>query len=158
MKVEIVKLKEIETVQLENGEFQIVTKNQQTVPCYITNYALHKGTELGLIENSLLQSLFKLKDLVNINLDQIENIDGTALQGINEVEMQKVIYLGCLGANKNLSYNFDAFLEQFHYSFEETVKLYVKLISSVTNSQQNGFAKGLDKSTKTGKKKFNHRK
>ncbi|MBD5799995.1 hypothetical protein COM13_09145 [Bacillus pseudomycoides] len=158
MNVEIVKLHEVETVQLENGQFQRVTKNQQTVPCYITNYAVKKGKDLGLLEESLLQSLFKLKGLVNVDPNKLDSIDGTALQGIDEVELQKIIYLGCVGANKNFPYDFDAFLERFHYSFDETVRLYAKLISGVTTGQQNGFAKGLNKSTKTGKKKFSHRK
>lgn len=158
MNVEIVKLHEVETVQLENGQFQRVTKNQQTVPCYITNYAVKKGKDLGLLEESLLQSLFKLKGLVNVDPNKLDSIDGTALQGIDEVELQKIIYLGCVGANKNFPYDFDAFLERFHYSFDEAVRLYAKLISGVTTGQQNGFAKGLNKSTKTGKKKFSHRK
>ncbi|MBP3967736.1 hypothetical protein KAF80_01575 [Bacillus sp. WL1] len=150
MKVEIVKLKEVEVVNVD-GYFKAIEKNQQTVPCFITNAAMQRGQSLGLIEHSMMQSLFKMKDLANMNPNEI---DSDALQSFNEIEIQKVIYLGCLGANKQFPYDFEQFIERFHYSFEETMKLYTKLISNITNGKTNNFAKGLAGSTKSaGKKK-----
>lgn len=112
---------------------------------------MQRGQSLGLIEQSMMQSLFKMKDLATMNPNEI---DSDALQNFNEIEIQKVIYLGCLGANKQFPYDFEEFIERFHYSFEETMKLYTKLISNVTNGNTNNFAKGLAASTKsTGKKK-----
>lgn len=150
MKVEIVKLKEVEVVNVD-GYFKAIEKNHQKVPCFITNAAMQRGQSLGLIEQSLMQSLFKMNNLANVNPNEI---DSDALQGFNEIEMQKIIYLGCLGANKQFPYKFEEFIEIFHYSFEETMELYSKLISNITNAKKNNFAKGLAASTKsTGKKK-----
>lgn len=149
MKVEIVKLKEVEVVNVD-GYFKAIEKNHQTVPCFITNAAMQRGQSLGLIEQSLMQSLFKMNNLANVNPNEI---DSDALQGFNEIEMQKIIYLGCLGANKQLPYNFEEFIEIFHYSFEETMELYSKLISNITNGKKNNFAKGLAGSAKSGGKK-----
>ncbi|MDM5237494.1 hypothetical protein QUF83_15315 [Bacillus cereus] len=149
MKVEIVKLKEVEVVNVD-GYFKAIEKNHQTVPCFITNAAMQRGQSLGLIEQSLMQSLFKMKDLANANPN---NIDSNSLQSFNEIEIQKIIYLGCLGANKQFPYDFEQFIERFHYSFEETMKLYSKLISNVTTGQENKFAKGLANSTKNERKK-----
>ncbi|MCQ6531141.1 hypothetical protein, partial [Bacillus mycoides] len=146
MRVEIVKLKEVEVVHVD-GQFKAIEKNHQTVPCFITNYAVKQGKDLGLTDESLLQGVFKLQGLANANPNHVDNIDFSALQGIDETEIQKVIYLGCLGANKNFKYNFDQFLERYHYSFEESIKLYVTLASSSITGQQNEFAKGLAKST-----------
>ncbi|MBJ8093159.1 hypothetical protein [Bacillus cereus] len=148
MRVEIVKLKEVEVVDVD-GQFKAVEKNHQKVPCFITNYAMQQGQSLGLIEQSLMQSLFKMKDLANANPNEI---DSDSLQSFNEIEIQKIIYLGCLGANKQFPYNFEQFIERFHYSFEETLKLYFNLISNVTTGP-NKFAKGLANSTKNDRKK-----
>ncbi|MES9699233.1 hypothetical protein MRBLBA3_002863 [Bacillus sp. LBA3-1-1.1] len=152
MRVEVVKLKEVEVVNVE-GQFKPIEKNHQKVPCFITNYAMKQGKDLGLTDESLLQGVFKLQGLANANPNQLDNIDFSALQGIDETAIQKVIYLGCLGANKDFEYNFDEFLERYHYSFEETMKLYVRLASSSITGQQNKFAKGLGNSTKTNEKK-----
>lgn len=149
MKVEIVKLKEVEVVNVD-GYFKAIEKNHQKVPCFITNAAMQRGQSLGLIEQSLMQSLFKMNNLANVNPNEI---DSDALQGFNEIEMQKIIYLGCLGANKQFPYNFEQFIEIFHYSFEETMELYSKLISNITNGKKNNFAKGLAGSAKSGGKK-----
>ncbi|PGP67258.1 hypothetical protein CN998_19150 [Bacillus cereus] len=149
MRVEVVKLKEVEVVNVD-GQFKAVEKNHQTVPCFITNHAMQKGQSLGLIEQSLMQSLFKMKDLANVNPNEL---DSDALQSFNEIEIQKIIYLGCLGANTQFPYDFEQFIERFHYSFEETMKLYSNLISNVTTGQPNKFAKGLANSTKNDRKK-----
>jgi hypothetical protein len=156
MKIQKVILKEIEIVDVE-GEFKFSSKNEKTVPCFITNYATKQGRDLGLTETSLLQGVFKLKGLVGANSQDINNVDAEALSGIDETEMQKVVYLGCLGANPKFEYDFDAFLERYHYSLEETVRLYGDLIKNLA-SGKNNFAAGLKQSTKSGKKNRNHRK
>ena len=59
---------------------------------------MQRGQSLGLIEQSMMQSLFKMKDLATMNPNEI---DSDALQNFNEIEIQKVIYLGCLGRINN---------------------------------------------------------
>jgi hypothetical protein len=152
MKIQTVELKDLEIVELE-GEFKVVTRNETTVPCYITNYATKMGKDLGLIETSLLQGVFKLKGLMGANSEANQDVDVSALSEMDELEMQKVIYLGCLGANKDFSDDFDTFLKRYHYSLEETVQLYAELITNLTSSNKNNFATNLQKSTKSRSKK-----
>lgn len=153
MKIEKVVLKDMEIEQV-GGEYKQVFTNEQTIPCFITNYALKRGKDLGLTKDSLLQGILKLKALEGMK--SAEELDANAFSEIDEIEMQKVIYIGCLGAVKGFDtdVDFDVFLEKYHYTFEETLMLYTKLVSNSMTKQSNGFAKGLSKSTNnSGKKK-----
>lgn len=149
MKIFQVNLKDIEILlDEETDEFKQFTKNEKKYPCFITNYSLKLGSDLGITKGSLVADILKFKGLKSDNEEEQEK----ALQNFDQVEMQKVIYLGFLGANKNTEMNFDSFLEKFHYSFEETVDLYVDLITNLMSQDANKFAKGLKGSTKKGKK------
>ncbi|MDF2605899.1 MAG: hypothetical protein K0S34_89 [Bacillales bacterium] len=147
MKIEIVELKEMEFVEVE-GEFKQVFKNQKRVPCFITNFAIKKGKELGLINGSLISDLFKLQNSVKENGE----VSSDAIDSLDETELQKVIYLGYVGANPNTELTFDEFIQKFHYSYEETVLLYVNLIEKTISNNPNLFAEGFKKSTKSEKK------
>lgn len=152
MKIESVVLKEMEIAQDSNGEFVQVFKNERKVPCFLTNFSLKRGNDLGLIKGSLIADLFKLN-----GLKDKKEVDQETLESLNESDMQKVIYLGCIGARKDTQMSFDKFLEEYHYSFEDTVMLYANLVTNLVANHSNGFAQSLKKSTKrksnNGKKK-----
>jgi hypothetical protein len=151
MKIEKVILKESEIVEID-GEFRTISKNERTVPCVLTNYSLKQGRELGLLKGSLVADVMKL-----IPLTKLESIDDVlesdSIKELDEVEMMKVVYVGCRGANKNFELDFDEFVSQYHESYEVTLVLYVNLIASLIQKDPNQFAKGLQKSTKKSKKK-----
>lgn len=65
-KIETVTLKELEVVQNENGEFEQRFVNEKKYPAAITNYSLHLGEKLGLIEGSQLTDLLKLAELEKV--------------------------------------------------------------------------------------------
>lgn len=150
MVIEKVVLKESEIVEVD-GQYRQIFKNEKTVPCFLTNYSLKRGKDLGLLNGSLVADVVKLMPLTKIN-DQSE-ITSEALESINELEAMKVIYLGCVGADKNLGYSFDEFVSLYHNSYEETLKLYVQLVVTLIKKDPNQFAKGLQKSTARNTKK-----
>ncbi|WP_153123282.1 hypothetical protein [Peribacillus tepidiphilus] len=150
MSIETIVLKDMEIVEVE-GEFKQIFKNEKRVPCFLTNYALKRGKDLGILSGSLVADLFKLQGLEGLVTNG--SVDGDALNSLDEVAMQKTIYLACLGANKNLGMDFDSFLEKYHYSFAETVEIYMNLVKGVISKDHNQFAKGLQQCTKKGKKK-----
>ncbi|MGG3943369.1 hypothetical protein ABEV54_18240 [Peribacillus psychrosaccharolyticus] len=149
MEIKVVTLKEMEFVEVE-GEFKQVFKDEKKVPCFVTNQSMNKGKMLGLIKGSLIADLFKLENLESKNSEK----KAEAMQSLDLTEMQKLIYLGVLGANKDLTLDFDEFLGKFHYSFDETASVYMALLESLMGQDSNKFAKGLQKSTSTkqGKK------
>ena len=149
MEIKVVTLKEMEFVEVE-GEFKQVFKDEKKVPCFVTNQSMNKGKMLGLIKGSLIADLFKLENLESKNSEK----KAEAMQSLDLTEMQKLIYLGVLGANKDLTLDFDEFLDRFHYSFDETASVYMALLESLMGQDSNKFAKGLQKSTSTkqGKK------
>ncbi|MBH0159113.1 hypothetical protein IHV10_22340 [Fictibacillus sp. 5RED26] len=148
MKISKVNLKKIEVLE-QDGEYSTVIAEEKNVPCMITNHALKRGKDLGLIKTSLIAGLMKLQGLEKFKTKN--GVDPRALDSIDEVELQSVIYIGILGANRNIELSFEEFLEQFHYSFDETVTLYTNILSNYMPND-NQFAKGLAASTKSGKK------
>jgi hypothetical protein len=155
MKIEKVILKESEIVEVE-GQFKQIFKNQKTVPCFLTNYSLKRGKDLGLIKGSLVADVMKLLPLTK--LKSADDIDPETMRELDELEMMKVIYVGCIGANKNLDLDFDEFLSLYHDSYEATLVLYATLVSGLIQKDPNQFAQGLKNSTKHNKKKYNHQK
>lgn len=157
MKIEKVTLKESDVVEVD-GEFRQIFKNERVIPCFLTNYSLKKGKDAGLINGSLVADITKLAPIAKVSVD---NLTGNELKDIDEIEMLKVIYIGCLGANKNFDLDFDGFVLQYHEKFETTMQLWANLISSVIQKDPNQFAKGFTKSTKrsnNNKKKFKNHK
>jgi hypothetical protein len=155
MKIEKVILKESEIVEIE-GQFKQIFKNQKTVPCFLTNYSLKRGKDLGLLKGSLIADVMKLIPLTK--LKSANDIDPETMKELDELEMMKVIYVGCIGANNKLDLDFDEFVSLYHDSYEETLILYTTLVSSLIQKDPNQFAKGLQNSTKQNKKKYNHQK
>jgi hypothetical protein len=160
MKVRKVTLKDVEVREV-NGEFEKVFVNEKTYPVFLTNYALKKGKELGLIESSLFTSLLKMQGLEALAKKQTNDLDPSIFDQIDETKMQQVIYLAFIGANKNTDLSFDEFLQKYHDPIEKTMELYMNLIVDLMSTDPNQFAKGLqkstNKSTKNGKKS-NHRR
>lgn len=158
MKVRKVTLKDVEVREV-NGEFEKVFINEKTYPAFLTNYALKRGKELGLIESSLFSTLLKMQGLEA--LAKGNDLDPSIFDQIDETKMQQVIYLAFVGANRNADLSFDEFLEKYHDPIEKTMELYMNLIVDLMSTDPNQFAKGLqkstNKSTKNGKKS-NHRR
>jgi hypothetical protein len=155
MKIEKVILNDSEVVEIE-GRYKQIFKNQHAVPCFLTNYALKQGKDLGLLKGSLIADVMKLLPLTK--LTSTDDIDPEIMRDLDEVEMMKVVYVGCLGANKHFDLDFDEFVSQYHESYENTLILYTSLVSSLIQKDPNQFAKGFKSSTKNDKKKFNHQK
>lgn len=155
MKVRKVTLKDVEIREV-NGEFEKVFANEKTYPVFLTNYALKKGKELGLIESSLFSNLLKMQGLEALAGGQVKDLDPSIFDQIDETKMQQVIYLAFIGANKNTDLSFDEFLEKYHDPIDETMELYMNLIADLVSTDPNQFAKGLQqsasKSRKNGKK------
>lgn len=152
MKVQKVELKELEFVEV-NSEFEQQFTNQKTYPAFLTNAAVKRGHDMGMIESSLWEDLLKIKGLESV-VDEAD--EEAALQAMNTFDEQKlisVVYLAVIGANRQLSYSFEEFLERYHYSFEETIQLYANLLVNMISSSPNEFSKELTKATKKSKKK-----
>ena len=155
MKVEKVTLKEFEIVEV-NGEFEKRFINEKKYPAFLTNASVKRGFDTGLIETSLWEDLMKIMGLQSV-LEK--NDDESTMKLMNMFDEQKliaVVYLGVLGANRNVDLTFDEFLEKYHYDLAETIELYANLITSLVSKDPNQFAKGLQQSTKTEKKRSNH--
>lgn len=153
----------MQIVEIE-GEYQRCYGEVKKYPAFLTNAAVKKGFDMGLLESSLFEDLLKLKDLDIIISNQKENTnpktdsdelkDGAELlAALNEQKLIAVIYLGVLGANKNLNKSFDEFLELYHYELPETVEIYGKLIAGLVSNKSNNFAKELQQQAKGNKKK-----
>lgn len=144
MKISQVELKDVEFFIDEDGEAKSFSKNEKKYPCFVTNHSLDQGKNQGLTKSSLIADLFKLQGIESKNKDERND----AYQGLDQTEMQKVIYLGFIGANKGEKLSFNEFLEKFHYNFEETIELYMDLVTNLISGDKNNFAKGLKDSTK----------
>lgn len=154
--VQTIELKEIQFVEV-NGEFEQVFGDAKKYPAFLTNAAVKKGFDMGIIESSLFEDLLKLKGLESLVSSDKEE-DATKLLGaFDEQKLIAVIYLGVLGANKNLNMSFDEFLELYHYELPETLQIYANLIAGMV-SKSNNFATALQKQAKKNKKKQRHQK
>ncbi|UPL43262.1 hypothetical protein MU858_21335 [Bacillus sp. PGP15] len=151
MKVQTVTLKDLEVVNVE-GVFETRFINETKHPAYLTNYALQKGKDLGLIESSIFNDLLKFQALDGMNKE--ENTDLEALGQIDQTNMHKIIYLAFSGANPKENLSYEDFLKRFHEPLVESMQLYATLITDVINQDPNQFAAAFQKSTeKSGKDK-----
>lgn len=149
-KIQVIELKDMRIVK-EGEEYKQVFENEEILPCFLTNSAVKKGKDMGLLFSSLVADMMKLHGFANAEFD---SLPPELLENLDETEMQKVIYLGILGANKSRELTFDQFLDKFHYTFEDVLEIYMDIMQSLISSDPNAFAKGLKKSTKaSGKKK-----
>lgn len=151
MNIQVVELKEIEFVEVD-GEFEQRFVNAKKYPAFLTNASIKRGYDSGLLESSLFEDLLKLKGLETL-VNAANEDEETALEIMSAFDEQKLIsliYLGVIGANRNLQMTLDDFLELYHLSFGETIQLYANLIMSFIGGS-NDFAKGLNAATKKKK-------
>lgn len=152
-KIHAVVLKEVEIIEID-GEFREVFRNEKKYPLYITNHALRRGRDLGLVESSLIADLLRLEK--NTNGKKKEEAARSLLDDLSEEKMINLIYIAFIGANPKSEMSLDDFIEHYHGTYIETVTLYTEIISSTITNGDNNFAAGLRKSTskpKSGTKK-----
>lgn len=149
-KIYSIELKDQEFVQIEGSdEFVETFKNAKRYPVFLTNYALAKGHDMGLLKSSLISDLVKMKVAMDTGdpLKQEENL----MQSIDEQKMLHVIYLAFKGANPSTNMSLDEFLQKYHAAFQEKLELYIKIIEAAIDASPNTFAEGLQKSTASAK-------
>jgi hypothetical protein len=161
LKIQKVTLKDMEIKEV-NGEYERHFSNQKTYPAFLTNYALKKGKELGLLESSLFSDLLKLQGLEKLtNANENADIDPAVFDNLDETKMIQMVYLAFTGANPKVQLSLDEFVQKYHYSLDETMELYMNLIMDLMSKDPNAFAAALQKSTnkkpKHGKKFNRHR-
>lgn len=152
MKIQKVVLKEVEVIEV-NGEFEKRFINEKAYPAFLTNASVKRGFEEGLIKSSLWEDLLAMKGLEKAIADENEDNAVQSLSVMNDQKLIAVIYLGVLGANKNLTLTFDDFLEKYHEPMEKTIELYVNLLTSLISQDTNQFTKRFDAAAKKNKKK-----
>ncbi|WP_130068712.1 hypothetical protein [Bacillus albus] len=159
MKIQTVTLKDVGVQQVE-GTYQKVYTNIKTYPAFLTNYAMKKGKELGILESSLFRDVLQFQALGG--LETSEEINPEVLEQVDETNMHKVIYIAFTGANPDKKMSFDDFLRRYHEPLQTTMELYMNLVVDLIDQNPNRFAQALQKSTsnKRGKqeKKLNRRK
>ncbi|MGQ4666529.1 hypothetical protein ACUIJN_11925 [Metabacillus halosaccharovorans] len=155
MKIQMIELKELDIYE-EDGEYKQRFINTRKIPACLTNYSLKLGKDLGLLEGSLIADLLQLQGLNGF--DEIEDDPEKAAQvaeaaeQLDQVKYLKVIYLACIGLNKNLELSFDEFVSLYHESMEDMLNTYAELVTDIISSDKNQFAQGLKASTKKNKK------
>ncbi|EKS8371209.1 hypothetical protein [Bacillus thuringiensis] len=145
MKVQKITLKDVEFVKVD-GEYEQRFVNEQDYPAFLTNYALKKGQEEGLIRSSILADIVKFQALEGVGKGGEDDI--SALEQIDQTSIHQVIYLAFKGANPKEKVTFDDFLQKYQDSFAESLQLYTKLVVDVISQDPNQFAAGFQKSTK----------
>lgn len=163
-KIQSVKLNDIEIREVD-GEFEEIEFNHQTVPAMLTNYAIERGHAMGLIKGSLVADLIGLYASYASNGGSMEPpTDGSQMQMpietlnemgsmIDDQKITAVIYMACIGANRNFALSYDDFLIKYHADLSEKLQTYFNLISGLKKSDQNAFAKEFKMATKDSKKK-----
>lgn len=144
-KIHTVVLKELEFVEIE-GEYQELYKNAKKYPLYLTNHALRRGRDLGLIESSMMSDVIEMEK--GFKGKEQEAAAKDTIADLSEEKMQNVIYLAFLGANPRTEYSIHEFLERYHEDYVSTVKLYFEVLKSSISDGENKFATGLKKATK----------
>lgn len=157
MKVRSIILKDI-AVEEVNGEFQQVIKNEKKYPAFLTNYAMQKGRDSGLLDSSLFSELLKLHSVVGSQ--ESDDLDPSVIGQFDESNAQKVIYVAFIGANPSNKMSYEEFLRKYHEPLPKSIELYSELISDLMDQDPNQFAKALEKSKGPNKnqKKSNRRR
>ncbi|HZK23812.1 MAG TPA: hypothetical protein VFC74_00290 [Oscillospiraceae bacterium] len=161
--IERVYLYDLEIVEIE-GEFKEIKRNAEVLPCMLTNHALYVGKRDGLLETSLTSELYNIIKVFqglgvnpkNIKEEDIVKFGEEAYKGIIEVtdedKIARVIYLGLIGANPQLSYSLEDFILKYHDGMEEKVETYMNLINSLA-SRDNQFKAEFEKKTSQRREK-----
>ena len=147
-KIERIKLQTSDIVEID-GEFKEVLGQEKIIPCMLTNYAMAQAQRAGLIKTSLISDFISMVDIK----EGVQDIDTEKLMNsIDQEKCLKAIYIGCMGANKNLEISYDEFLQLYNGSYVENVKIYTGLISELMD-KENNFSNELKKNTSTKKGK-----
>lgn len=157
MKIQKVVLKEM-VIEEVNGEFEKSFINEKVHPAFLTNASVKRGFDEGLLESSLWEDLLAMKTLqAEFKKKDKEQVAKT-ISSLDEQKFIAIIYLGVLGANKNLTMTFDEFLEKYHEPFPTTIETYAHLITSLVSQDTNQFTQRFDKAAKKNKKKHQQKK
>lgn len=132
MKINKITLVDVEIKEVD-GEYQKHYFNETNYPAFLTNYALKKGKEMGLIESSLVNEVMNWSK-------------GNTEDQFNENKMLPLLYLSILGAEPDIELTYEEFVRRYHYSLSDTMELYSDLVDSITESENN-FSRGLINST-----------
>lgn len=156
IKISTIELKEVEIIELEDGSHEKRYVNPKKYPAFLTNRSLAKGKNMGITKSSLISELVEIQGLVG-NKGEIdaENLTVEQAEIMDSEKYLPVIYLGIVGANKNLNLSFDEFLDLYHGDFEQILNDYVELVMPYIQANPNKFKKGLEQSTKKKQKKAN---
>ncbi|TLS37737.1 hypothetical protein [Pseudalkalibacillus caeni] len=148
IKISSIELKDVEIIELENGEFEKRYINPKRYPAFLTNRALATGKRLGITKSSLFAEIVKLSDVIG-DEDEINSDDLTPEQAevIDADKYLPVIYLAVIGANKTLELSYEEFLDKYQGDIEEIVNDYMELVLPYLQQDPNEFKKGLEKST-----------
>lgn len=157
-----VTLQYFKTIQNSGGEWTREPDREITLPCALTNYALKYGLDNGLLEQNffdaligVVKALSQCKFIVDENgeLAEVDTIPAVAAgMSIDNMQMIKIIYLGCKGAQPDWDMTFDEFLKGFNQTLDQYVELYMSLVDEVSNSGENSFAEAFHTSTRKQKK------
>lgn len=161
--IERVELYDIEIVEID-GDYKELKRNEETLPCMLTNHSLYVGERDGLLKTSLMDELYDIASTfegTNINPTDIKEED-LAEYGVemakrlskvaDENKVMRIIYLGLIGANPKLEYSFEEFTLKYHGDFEDKLNLYVNLITNLA-SKDNNFKIEFEKNTSTKREK-----
>ena len=161
MKINKITLFKQELVE-ENGEYKLITKDEETVPCVVTNRALQVAKQMGVTKSSLATDLLNLQPADEINAKELKQLESGEINPedvniklgqfgeIEDEKMLQAIYVGYIGGqillgNREPKYDFDEFLERYNVGVTERVTLYMNLL---TDERKNEFKSEIEKSTK----------
>ena len=165
MIIEKIELSDVVVEEVE-GEYQVVKKNRETVPCMLTNYAIDKGHRLGLLKGSLTKDILEISTAVAKKAAERKRLsdvsrteEETALDNIDLIKdvlddekLIAVLYIGCLGANPEFRYSHEDFVQRYHDDFETRIEKYMNLISGL-DKKENKFAAEFQKNVSKGRAK-----
>lgn len=161
MKIKTITLSKQELIE-KDGEYELVEKDKETVPCVVTNRALQTARQMGVTKSSLATDLLNLQPAEEINIKELKQLERGEINPedvsvkigefgeIDDFKMLQAIYVGYIGGqlllgNKKPKYDFDEFIERYNVDITERTTLYMNLL---TDSRGNEFKNEIEKSTK----------
>jgi len=155
IKVSTIELKDVEVVELEDGSYDSRFVNPRKYPAFLTNRALKKGRNMGVTKSSLISDLIQMNSLFKSNQKGKENpeidLESLTPEQAEIIEAENylpVIYLGLLGANKNLDLDYDDFLDQYQGDLSQIIQDYMELVMPYIDQNSNEFKKEFENKTK----------
>lgn len=155
MKLQVIELKEIEVVDLGNGEFESRVVGTERAPLMFSNRALQLAKREGILETGLEEELFNLYAVMGqatngrtLKKDAVD-IQGEDLLKVSSIisldHMKDLIWCAYVGAKtgSNVYYSRDEFKDLYDEDFGETLLVFVELVSSSVQRDENKFASNL---------------